>query len=133
MTKYIKTLIRWTLATRLVPITALAAMVFFVLSMGKMRYRGRLQVPRCHGFLFYPGPAPMRAITIGLGVFADGPLSTNLQHHENRHVVQWLMIGNLFPLIYFAACVYSRIKHGTWYVHNMFERDAREYAHSLSK
>ena len=115
------------------PVTALAAMVFFVLSRGKMRPRGRLQVPRGHGFLFHPCPAPMSAITIGLGVFADGPLTENGQHHENRHVVQWLMIGNLFPLIYLAACVYSRARYGTWYVHNTFERDAREYAHRFAK
>ena len=129
MRKTFKTLIRWALKSRLVPVTALAALVFFALSRGKLRYRGRVG----HGFLFHPCPAPMRAITIGIGVFADGPLSSNLQHHENRHVVQWLMIGNLFPLIYFSACAYSRVKHGTWYVHNMFERDAREYAHRFAK
>lgn len=48
--------------------------------------------------------------------------------HEDRHSTQWLWLGPFFLPAYGLASVWSRLKHGNWYLDNWFEQDARAEA-----
>lgn len=48
--------------------------------------------------------------------------------HETRHIIQWSLLGPIFPLVYLFGGLAAMLGRGEFYKHNPLERDARKYA-----
>lgn len=71
------------------------------------------------------------AFTFGtLVVYRSGRFMVDprVQAHEDRHVLQYMILGPLHPLVYAASSLWCLARGKDWYRDNVLERDAREHA-----
>lgn len=85
-------------------------------------------VPVC---LSYFSPIRIRAISLGLFVFARGTLTQTTRQHETIHFRQWVELGFvLFPILYLFFWLREKMKGATGaeaYLAIPFEREAYAY------
>lgn len=69
------------------------------------------------------------ACTWGNYIFYKSEFFQGLKHlrrHEQRHVLQHMILGSIAPIAYGIASLWAVLCGGNWYSDNWFEKDAEK-------